>query len=201
MIVDDHPIVREGLVALIERRSDMTVVAEAGSGREAVTLHRQHRPDVTLMDLRLPELDGLGALNAIRAESPAAKFLVVTTFDGDEDAYRALENGAAGYLLKDAPRESLMEAIRAVHAGQRWITGTVAAKLAERVGAAEVTAREREVLSLVARGRTNQQIGTALGIAEGTVKVHVNSILSKLGAADRTEAVTTALRRGILHLE
>lgn len=201
LIVDDHPIVREGLAALIARRPDMAVSGEAGDGRQAVEKHRLLRPDVTLMDLRMPEMDGLAALRAIRAEAPTARVIVLTTFDGDEDAYLALEAGAAGYLLKDAPRESLMDAIRAVRAGRRWIPPEVAAKLAERVGAPALSPREREVLSLIARGRSNHQIGAALGIAEGTVKVHVNSILGKLEAGDRTEAVTVALRRGILHLD
>jgi two-component system NarL family response regulator len=201
MIVDDHPIVREGLVALIGRRPDMDVVAEASNGREAVACYRTHLPDVTLMDLRLPEMDGVTAIQMICSEFPGARFLVLTTYDGDEDIHRALRAGARGYLLKDAPRGHLMDAIRAVREGQAYLPGDVTAKLAERVTVQEVSAREREVLHLIAQGRSNHEIGAALFITEGTVKVHVNNILTKLGARDRTQAVTVAIRRGILRLE
>jgi two-component system NarL family response regulator len=201
LIVDDHPIVREGLAALVNRRADMVVVAEAGDGREAVAQYLKHRPDVTLMDLRLPEVDGVTAIQAIRRENAAAAILVLTTFDGDEDIHRALRAGAKGYLLKDTPRAHLMDAIRAVRAGQTWIPQEVAAKLADRITAQDLSPREREVLTLIARGNSNQEIGVALSITEGTVKVHVNSLLTKLDARDRTQAVTTALKRGILHIE
>lgn len=201
LIVDDHPVVREGLAAMIERRPDMTVVAQAGNGREAIRLYRQHQPDVTLMDLRLPEMDGVAAIQEIRKEYPAARVLVLTTYDGDDDIHRALQAGAMGYLLKDAPRERLMDTIRAVRAGQMSLPTEVGAKLALRLTAQSVTAREREVLQLIAQGKSNQEIGRHLSITEGTVKLHVNSIMAKLGASDRTHAVTIALKRGIFHLE
>ena len=201
LITDDHPVVREGLAAMIERRPDMTVVGEAGNGLEAVERFRSCQPDVALMDLRMPEMDGVEAITAIRREFPAARIIVLTTFDGDEDIYRGLRAGARGYLLKDAGREGLLEAIRAVHAGQSWIPPDVASKLAERVTGPDLTAREMDVLSLLAEGRSNQAIAALLFISEATVKTHVNSILTKLGVADRTQAVTTALRRGIVHLE
>ena len=200
LLVDDHPIVREGFAAIIERRPDMTVVAEASNGAEAVTLFREHRPDVTLMDLRLPEMDGLAAIRAIRGEFPSARILVVTTYDGDEDIHRALASGAKGYLLKDAPRDHLLEAIRSVHAGRSFVPANVATILSERIGAQEITNRERDVLGLIAQGKSNQEIGTLLFISEGTVKGHVVNILAKLEASDRTQAVTNAIKRGIIHL-
>jgi DNA-binding NarL/FixJ family response regulator len=201
LIVDDHPIVREGLAALIERRADMTVVGEAGTGEAAIAQFRALQPDVTLMDLRMPELGGVAAITAIRQEFPAARIIILTTYDGDEDIYRGLQAGARAYLLKDAPREELLDAIRAVHAGQTRIPPAVAAKLAERMmGGPELTAREVEVLAQIVAGASNKEIGTALGISEGTVKAHVNSILGKLGVTDRTQAVTTAIQRGIVHL-
>ena len=201
MIVDDHPVVREGLAAIVNRQADMVVAAEAGDGRKAVDLFRKHIPDVTLMDLRLPVMSGVEAITAIRKESPSARIIVLTTYDGDEDIYRALQAGAQGYLLKDMFREELVEAIRAVHSGLRRIPTSVAAKLADRMGASELTARELEVLKLMARGKSNRELASDLAITEGTVKGHVNNILSKLGVSDRTQAVTTALQRGIVHLE
>lgn len=201
VIADDHPVVREGLAAMIDRRPDMTVVGEAGNGQEAIDLFRALRPDITLMDLRMPERDGVDAITAIRDEYPTARIIVLTTFDGDEDIYRGLRAGAKGYLLKDAGRDSLLEAIRAVHAGQTRIPSDVAAKLAERMGAPELSPREREVLHRMVLGNSNAEIGAALSITEGTVKAHVNNILTKLDVNDRTQAVTTALRRGIVHLE
>jgi two-component system NarL family response regulator len=200
LLVDDHPIVREGLAAIIQRRPDMAVVAEAGNGVEAVAAYREHRPDVTLMDLRLPEMDGVSAIEKIHVEFPYARFLVVTTFDGDEDIYRALRAGARGYVLKGTPRDEMLTAIRAVHSGQRWLPPDVASKLGERIATQDLTPREREVLHLIASGKSNQEIGAVLFITEGTVKGHVNTLLAKLDARDRTQAVTTALRRGILHL-
>jgi two-component system NarL family response regulator len=202
LIADDHPVVREGVAAMIERRPDMTVVAEAATGREAVAAYRAARPDVVLMDLRMPDMTGVEAIGAIRGEFPGARIIVLTTYDGDEDIYRGLQAGARAYLLKDAPRDDLLDAIRAVHAGQSRIPPAVAARLAERVLAGpELTARELEVLQGIVAGRSNKEIGAALGISEGTVKAHVNSILGKLGVADRTQAVTTALQRGIVHLD
>lgn len=214
LLADDHQVVRQGLAAIIEQQEDMSVVAEASSGREAVALFGEHAPDITLMDLRMPghagmperstsapEIDGVEAITAIRGKHPDARIIVLTTYDGDEDIYRGLHAGAKGYLLKDAGRESLLEAIRAVHAGHTRIPSDVAAKLAGRMGGPELTAREREVLGGMAAGKSNQGIARALFISEATVKTHVNSILNKLGVSDRTQAVTTALRRGIVHLE
>jgi len=201
MVVDDHLIWREGVTAIINRRPDMKVVAEAGDGRQAVELFKQHNPDVILMDLRLPLMNGIDAIIAIRKTSPAARFIVLTTYDGDEDIYQALQAGAQAYLLKDVFRDDLIETIRAVHAGKRRIPPAVAAKLAERVGNPDLTSRELEVLELIARGKTNREIGALLDITEGTVKGHVNNILSKLGVAGRTEAATSALQRGIVHLD
>jgi two-component system NarL family response regulator len=202
LIADDHPVVREGVAAMIERRPDMTVVAEAATGREAVAAYRAAQPDVVLMDRRMPEMTGVEAIGAIRGEFPGARIIVLTTYDGDEDIYRGLQAGARAYLLKDAPRDELLDAIRAVHAGQSRIPPAVAARLAERVLAGpQLTARELEVLRGIVAGRSNKEIGAALSIGEGTVKAHVNNILGKLGANDRTQAVTTALQRGIVHLD
>lgn len=201
MIVDDHPVVREGLGALIERRKDMTVVASAANGREAVTLFEQHRPDVTLMDLRMPEMDGVAAISAIREQSPRARFVLLTTYDTDSDISRGLRAGAMAYLLKDSPRDELVETIRAVHAGQRRIPPDVAAKLAAHVSTPELTPRESEIVQLIVAGKSNREIGEALFVTEGTVKVHVNHILDKLGVEDRTQAAIVALRRGIARLD
>lgn len=201
LIADDHSVVREGLAAMIARRADMQVVAEAGDGQQAVELARRHRPDVILLDLRMPELGGVAAIHQIMADVPTARVIVLTTFDGDEDIYRALQAGARAYLLKDTPREALLEAIRAVHAGQKRIPPEVAAKLADRLLAPELSARELDVLRQIVAGRSNKEAGAALGISEGTVKVHVNSLLGKLGVADRTQAVTEALRRGLVRLD
>ncbi|HMA33346.1 MAG TPA: response regulator transcription factor [Chloroflexia bacterium] len=202
LVVDDHPVVREGLAALIERRSDMTVVGEAANGQEAVAGYRRLLPDITLMDLRMPILGGVEAISAIRQDFPAARIIVLTTYDGDADIYRGLQAGARAYLLKDAPREELLDAIRSVHAGQTRIPPAVAARLAERaMGGPALSPRELEVLAQIVAGRSNKEIGQALAIGEGTVKAHVNSILGKLGVADRTQAVTVALQRGIVHLE
>jgi DNA-binding NarL/FixJ family response regulator len=201
LVVDDHPIVREGLIGIIERQSDMSVVAEASDGMEAVEMFRRHMPDVTLMDLRLPKMSGVDAITAIRKECQTARIIVLTTYDGDEDIYRALQAGAQGYLLKDTFREELLEAIRAVNDGKRRIPGPVATRLADRIGGSELTGREIEVLALIVKGRSNREIASSLAITEGTVKGHVNNILSKLGVADRTQAATTAIQRGIVHLE
>ena len=201
LIADDQPVVREGLAFLIERQPDMTVVAEAGNGREAVERFREVRPDITLMDLCMPEMDGAEAIHRIREESSAARVIVLTTYDGDEDIYRGLQAGAKGYLLKDAARDDLLAVVRAVHRGKTCIPPEVAAKLADRVGNRELTSREREVLQQIAYGKSNQEIAAALFIAEGTVKAHVNNLLAKLGANDRTQALTLALKRGIVRLE
>jgi two-component system NarL family response regulator len=201
LIVDDHPVVREGLAAIINRQPDMKVVAEAGDGLEAINVFSEHRPDVTLMDLRLPRASGVEAIGAIRRDHTSARIIVLTTYDGDEDIFRALQAGAQGYLLKDVFREELLQAIRTVHAGLRCIPSGVANRLAERMGEPELTQRETEVLTLIVRGHSNKDIAIALSITEGTVKGHVNSILSKLGVSDRTQAATTALQRGIVPLD
>ncbi len=200
MVVDDQAVVRQGFVSLIKTVPGMAVVAEGTNGREAVALYRQHRPDVVLMDLRMPVMGGVEAIAAIRREWPDARVIVLTTYDGDEDIYRSLQAGAQGYLLKDMFFDELEAAIRAVHAGGRKIPGVVAERLAERMGGSDLTGRELEVLELIVRGRSNREIGSALGISEATVKSHINSILGKLGVTDRTQAATTALQRGIVHL-
>jgi DNA-binding NarL/FixJ family response regulator len=201
MVVEDHNVVRQGLVALLSTVPDMKVVAEAGDGKRAVSQFRVVRPDVTLMDLRMPEMGGVEATSAIRKEFPQARIIVLTTFDGDEDIYRAVQAGARGYLLKDMFGEELMEAIRTVHAGKMRISQMVAERLAGRMGGPELTSRELEVLQLIVTGNSNKEIGDKLGIFESTVKTHVNSILSKLAVNDRTQAATAALQRGIVHLE
>jgi DNA-binding NarL/FixJ family response regulator len=200
MTVDDHSIFRGGLAALIAAYPDLRLVAEAANGREAVERYREHRPDVTLMDLSMPVMGGVDAIAAITAESPDARIIALTTWDGDADIHRALEAGARGYLLKDVVSEEVASAIRQVHAGGRAIPGDVAQRLAEFTPRIELTDRELEVLAEMARGLSNKQIGAALGRTEATIKVHVLHILQKLGASDRTEAVTIALQRGIIHL-
>lgn len=200
LLADDHPVVREGLAALINRRPDMTVVAEAANGQEALDFFRHRQPDVTLIDLRMPTMDGVTAIAAIRQEFPTARIMVLTTFDGDEDIYRALRAGAKGYLLKDAPRDELIDSIRRVHQGKTYLPSELAAKLAERLTGRELSKREMDVLRLMAEGKSNRQIAEKLFIAEGTVKAHVNNILRALGVCARTEAVTAALRRGIISL-
>jgi len=201
LIADDHPIVRDGLNAVINDQPDMEVVAEAANGKDAVELAQQHRPDVMLIDLRMPQMNGVEAVNTIRAEWPQARIIILTTYDGDEDIYRALQAGAQAYLLKGMPRTELLDTIRAIHAGHKRIPPEVAAKLADRILASELTERELDVLRLIVDGCSNREIGANLSITEGTVKAHINSILSKLGVSDRTQAVTEAMRRGIVHLE
>ena len=200
LIADDHSVVREGLVSLIKRKSDMTVVAEASNGREAVDFWKENRPDVALLDLRMPELDGVGAITQIREIDPNAHIVVLTTFDGDEDIYRAIKAGAKGYLLKDTAREALMECIRKVHSGETCIPPSLAAKLAERVSGEALSAREIEVLQRIAAGQSNEEIGAELFISEATVNRHVKSIFRKLDVVSRTEAVATATRRGLILL-
>jgi DNA-binding NarL/FixJ family response regulator len=200
MVVDDQGVVRQGIVALINTVADMTVVAEARDGQEAVELFRSHRPDVTLMDLRMPIVSGVEAITRIRREFPNARVIVLTTFDGDEDIYRSLQAGAQGYLLKDMFFDELEDAVRKVHAGARRIPTIVAERLAERMSGSDLTGRELEVLEQIVRGKSNKEIGTLLHISEATVKSHINNILSKLGVSDRTQAATTALQRGLVHL-
>jgi len=201
MVVDDHHIVRQGLVALIGTLPDMKVIAQASDGAEAVDLYREHRPDVTLMDLRLPKQNGVEAITRIREEFPSARIIVLTTFDGDEDIYRALQAGAKGYLLKGMNADELTDAIRTVHGGKSRIPAVVAERLAERMGGPSLTGRELDVLKRIVGGRSNKEIASDLFISEATVKTHINSILSKLGVNDRTQAATTALQRGIVHLD
>ena len=201
MVVDDHHIVRQGLVALIGTLPEMKVVAQASDGSEAVDLYRAHRPDITLMDLRLPKQNGVEAITHIREEFPSARIIVLTTFDGDEDIYRALQAGAKGYLLKGMNADELTDAIRTVHGGKSRIPAVVAERLAERMGGPSLTGRELDVLKRIVGGRSNKEIASDLFISEATVKTHINSILSKLGVNDRTQAATTALQRGIVHLD
>jgi DNA-binding NarL/FixJ family response regulator len=200
LIVDDHPIVRNGLVLMVKYESGMETVAEASSGAEAIAQFHQHQPDVTLMDLRLGDMNGVEVIASIRQNFPAARIVILTTYDTDEDIYRGLQTGAKGYILKDAPLDELLKAIRTVHAGQQYIPPEVGAKLAERLSRPQLSDREREVLQLMAQGKSNQDVADSLHIAENTVKYHVNNILSKLGVSDRTQAVLLALKRGIANL-
>jgi two-component system NarL family response regulator len=201
LIAEDHAVVRDGLAAVLEFETDMTVAGHAKNGREAVARFRALKPDIVLMDLAMPELDGAGAILAIRREFPAARILVLTTYDGDENVYHALENGARGYLLKDCSAAELLAAIRKVHSGGTHVSERAAARLADRaMGGGQLSPREIEVLNLIAGGKSNKEIGAALFISEGTVKTHVLSIHEKLGVGDRTEAVVTAIKRGILRV-
>lgn len=198
--VDDHDLVRKGIAAILSTEPDLQLVADANTGKDAVRLFRQHRPDVTLMDLRLPDKSGIETTREIRNEFPDAKIIALTSYDGDQDIYRALEAGVRGYLLKEMVHTEVVRAIRIVHAGKRFIPLEVTQQLNGFFPEVALTPREVEVLSLVARGLGNKEIGDMLGTAPGTVKAHVQSILSKLGAKDRTHAVSLALRRGIIHL-
>lgn len=200
MVADDHHVVRQGLVALLKTVPDLQVVTEAADGQEAVERYDQSRPDVALMDLRMPRLGGVEAITQIRLKHPAARIVVLTTFDGDEDIYRAIQAGAKGYLLKGMSAEELIDAIRAVHAGKSRIPSMVAEKLADRMSGPGLTSRELEVLKGIVAGHSNKEIGVELAISEATVKTHINNLLSKLGVADRTQAATMALQRGIVHL-
>jgi DNA-binding NarL/FixJ family response regulator len=201
MIVEDHAIVRQGLVALLRTVPDFCVVAEADDVSEAVALFSQYEPDVTLMDLRLGKSMGVDAITRIRANHPQARIIVLTTFDGDEDIFRAIQAGARGYLLKGMDGEELMEAIRAVYAGKKRIPPMVAERLAERMSAPTLTSREIEVLRQIVLGSNNKEIAAVLNISEATVKTHINNLLSKMDVSDRTQAATTALQRGIVHLD
>jgi DNA-binding NarL/FixJ family response regulator len=198
--VDDHPILRDGIAAVLDVQPDMKLVGHAASGRESIEIFRQLRPDVTLMDLRMPDMSGIEAITAIRAEFPNARIIVLTTYAGDVQAAAALKAGAQGYLLKNLVRKELIETIRAVHSGKRRIPAEVAAEIAEHVADDFLTGREIEVLQRVAAGKSNKLIAAELNISEGTVKTHMKSILPKLDASDRTHAVMIALRRGILDL-
>ena len=200
LIVDDHPIVRNGLMLMVKYEPGMETVAEASSGAEAIEQFCQHQPDVTLMDLRLGDMNGVDVIATIRQDFPQAQIIILTTYDTDEDIYRGLQIGARGYILKDAPLDELLKAIRVVHAGRQYIPPEVGAKLAERLNRPHLSERERDVLQLMAQGKSNQNIAESLYISENTVKYHVNNILSKLEVSDRTQAVLMALRRGIANL-
>ena len=200
LAVDDHPMLREGIAAAIARQSDMILVGEAVNGREAIEAFRKTRPDVTLMDLQMPEMNGVEAISAIRADFPAARIIVLTTYKGDAQALRALKAGASGYLLKSALRKEMMDAIRVVFAGRPSIPAEIATQIVEHVAADALSEREVDVLQCVARGAANKEVAIRLRISEETVKVHVKHILEKLAATDRTHAVTIALRRGIIEL-
>jgi DNA-binding NarL/FixJ family response regulator len=200
LIVDDHPIMRVGISALLASSSETETVAQAGTGEEAIELHALHHPDITLMDLRLPGISGVETIRRIRSQSPAARFIVLTTYEGDEDIYQAMEAGAAGYLVKGMPKEMLINALRRVHAGGRFLPPPMSQALAARMPDASLSSRECEVMELLAQGKSNRQIGEQLGITEATVKCHVSVILTRLNAADRTQAVVTALQRGLIHL-
>jgi len=198
--VDDHPLLREGLVAIVNSQPDMTMIAEASSAQEAIQQFGKLLPDVTLMDLRLPDKSGIDAMIAIRAEFPKARFIMLTTFEGDVEIQRALEAGALAYILKSMPPKELVEVIRQVHAGKKRVPAQVAARLAEHLADEDLTAREIEVLGQIAGGNRNRDIAEKLFITEETVKVHIKHIMEKLGANDRTQAVAIGLRRGIIHL-
>ena len=201
LAVDDHPVVRAGIAAMLATEPDLHVVAEARNGAEAIALYEAHRPDVVLMDLQMPEVNGVTAILGIRASDPDARVIALTTYDGDADIHRALTAGACAYLLKDAPIEQLVDAIRAAVAGKRVIPPPVALKLAEFTPRADLTAREQEVLAYVAKGLGNKEIAAAIGRSTETVKAHLEAIFQKLDARDRTHAVTIALQRGIIRLE
>ncbi len=200
LIADDHPILGQALTMFLQCEPDMTVVGHAGDGREAVEFFCQHQPDVALMDLRMPKMEGADAIAAICAKFKRARIIVLTTYDGDEDIYRGLRAGAKGYILKKAEPNELLDAIRTVHQGKRYIPPSIAAKLAERMGSEELSDRELEVLRLIAKGKNNRQISNVLSIAESTVRFHANNIFGKLNVSDRTQALVTALNRGIVRL-
>jgi two-component system, NarL family, response regulator len=201
LLADDHTVMRQGLSLLLQRQEGLTVIAEATNGQEAVELYRNHRPDILLTDIEMPLLDGITALAAIRTEYPDARGLLLTMHAREGDVLRGLRAGALGYVLKDAPLETLLEAIHTVHTGQHWVAPEIGAKLAVRMAGAELTPRELDVLQQLAKGRSNQEIAGALTMSEGTVKFHINHLLHKLGAADRTQAVLTALKRGFAYLD
>jgi two-component system, NarL family, response regulator len=201
MVVDDHPLMRVGIAAIINARTDMSVVAQAGTGEDAVTLFQQHVPDITLMDLRLPgKVGGVEAIAIIRSKSPRARFIVVTTYDGDEDIHRALEAGAQGYVIKGMPYQTLVDALQKVHSGGRFLPLPVTRALASRLPHSDLSSRELEVLHLLVGGNSNKDIANVLGITEATVKSHVSTILMRLDVEDRTQAVVAALQRGLVHL-
>jgi two-component system NarL family response regulator len=201
LIVDDHPALRFGLCGLIEIEPDMTVVADTGDGAESMELYHRHQPDIVLMDLRLPGMSGVEAILAILHKSPAARIIVNTTYDADEDIHRAIQSGAKSYLLKDMPKEEILGVIRSVHAGHSVLPSQIKERLKERMARPALTQRETAVVELLAKGRCNKEIADSLGISEPAVKFRIQRILSKLGAVDRTSAVISALRYGIIHLD
>jgi two-component system NarL family response regulator len=201
LVVDDHPAFRMGLAALIESEPDMTVVAESGDGQDAVEIFRREKPDVVLMDLRLPGFSGVEAIIVLRKEFPGCRVIVVTTYDADEDVYRAIQSGAQSYLLKDMPKEEIVQTIRAVHNGEQPLSANVASRLANRLQRQELNQRELEALQFLVKGRSNKEIAAALFISEDTVKTHLKNLFHKLDVQDRTEAAITAIRLGIVHLE
>jgi DNA-binding NarL/FixJ family response regulator len=200
MIVDDHPLMLVGVASIVNARPDMTLVAQTGTGEEAVSLFSKHKPDVTLMDLRLPGISGVDAIRAIRTTYPKARFVVLTTYEGDADIHRALDAGAQGYVIKGMPYQTLVEALQRVHKGGKFLPPPVARALASRMPDSDLSAREQEVLTFLASGKSNKEIANQLGITEATVKCHVSAILLRLNVNDRTEAVVTALQRGLVHL-
>ena len=201
VIADDHHLVRQGFRAMLERLPSMEVVAEASTGQEAIEQYARHRPDILLLDLRLPDMCGVHVIRAVREQFLIARIIVLTTYDGDDEIYQSLQAGAKAYLLKDVTLEELADCIEKVHRGQTCVPPPVAAKLAERTASPELTERELEVLRRMVAGRSNKEIAADLGITEGTVKTHVNHVLDKLGVHDRTQAVVTALKRGIVRME
>ncbi|MEP6903747.1 MAG: response regulator transcription factor [Actinomycetota bacterium] len=201
MIVEDHFVVRVGLAAIINSQTDMVTVAEAGNGRLAVELFEKHQPDVTLMDLRIPGLNGLEAISAIKDKFPRARIIVLSTYGGDEDIFRAFQSGARAYFLKDVKGPDLVKAIRAVQAGQRVLPPEIASRLAERIPRSELSTRELEILKLISKGRSNKEIAHLLAISDGTVRVHASNIFAKLGCSDRAQAVSEAFQRGIIYLD
>jgi DNA-binding NarL/FixJ family response regulator len=201
MVVEDHQMVRQGLVALLHVAEGVEVVGQAADGAEAIKEFERRQPDVTLIDLRLPKMGGVEAIQRLRERYPQARFIVLTTYDGDEDIYRALQAGARAYLLKGMSVDVLLSAIRAVHAGKSIIPPAIAQKLAERMATEPLTQREQEVLEQIVRGKSNKEIGAVLGVSEATVKTHINNLLGKLGVEDRTQAATAAIQRGLVQLD
>ncbi len=200
LIVDDHPIMRVGIAAIIQATPDMTVAAQAGSGEDAIELYERLLPDIVLVDLRLPGISGVEVIRAVRARHPDARFVVLTTYEGDEDIHQALEAGARSYIVKGMPHNALVNALRRVHTGGRFLPTPVTRALSSRVPDSDLSAREREVLQLIMTGKSNREIASELGITEATVKCHVSVILMRLNVNDRTQAVVTALQRGLIHL-
>jgi DNA-binding NarL/FixJ family response regulator len=200
MVVDDHPLMRVGVAAIINARPNMTVVAQTGTGEEAVSLFHQHKPDITLMDLRLPKMSGVDAILAIRARYPESRFVVLTTYEGDEDIHRAFEAGARGYVIKGMPYQTLIDALVRVHSGGRFLPPPVVRALESRMPDCDLSPREQEVLQLLVNGKSNKEIASELGITNATVKCHVSTILMRLNVSDRTQAVVAALQRGLVHL-